>query len=111
MNRSDIEGKERGSDIDQNGSSTGTKISDEEEQILTDAYYNPRSPVAFSGIKKIHKYLKNKGIETIKPKKLKIWLSKQEAYTSHPSARRRFQRPWVIAFSVNYTLNAILFKL
>ena len=89
-------------DVHQSGSSSGTKISDEEEQILTDIYYNPRSPVAFGGIQKILKYLKSEGIETIKPKKLKIWLSRQEAYTSHRSARRRFQRPRVIAFSVNY---------
>ena len=51
-----MEEEERGSDIDKNGSSSGTKISDEEEQILIDAYYNTRSPVAFSGIHLIHKY-------------------------------------------------------
>ena len=72
MNRSDMEEQERESDIDQNGSNSGTKISDEEEQILSNAYYNPRSPVAFSGIKKIYKYLKMKGIETIKQKKLMV---------------------------------------
>ena len=37
-----------------------------------------------------------------KPKKLKVWLSKQEAYTSHYPARRKFKRPRVLAFSKNY---------
>ena len=101
MIRSVLEQQERESDADQNGSNSGTKISDEEDQILTDAYYNPRSPVAFNGMQKIYKFLKMRGIESIKPKKLKMWLSRQEAYTSHHSARRRFQRPRVIAFSVN----------
>ena len=41
-------------------------------------------------------------MDSIKPRKLKIWLSRQEPYTSHHSARRRFQRPRVISFSVNY---------
>ena len=102
VNRLDMEQQERESDVDQNGSNSGTKISDEEDQILTDAYYNPRSPVTFSGMQKIYKFLKIGGIDSIKPKKLKMWLSRQEAYTSHHSARRRFQRPCVIAFSVNY---------
>ena len=43
-----------------------------------------------------------KGVESIKPKKLKVWLSRQEPYTSHHPVRRRFQRPRVIAFSLNY---------
>ena len=88
-----MEQQERGSDVDQNGSNSGTKISDEEDQFLTDAYYNPRSPVAFSGMQKFYKFLKMRGMDSIKLRKLKIWLSRQEPYTSHHSARRRFQRP------------------
>ena len=84
-----------------NGSNSGTKISDEENDYLNGIYYNPRSPVAFSGFQRIYKFLKDEGKE-IKPKKLKVWLSKQEAYTSHFPVRRKFQRPRVLAFSKNY---------
>ena len=48
VNRSDMEEQERESVVDQNGSNSGTKISDEEKQILTDAYYNPRSPAYYA---------------------------------------------------------------
>ena len=99
VSRLDMEQQERESDVDQNGSNSGTKISDDEDQIMTDAYYN--SPVAFGGMQKIYKFLKMRGIDSITPKKVKIWLSRKEAYTSHHFARR-FQRPRVIAFSVNY---------
>ena len=85
----------------QNGSDSGTKISDEESDYLKDIYYSPRSPVAFSSFQKIYKFIKQEG-KNIKPKKLKVWLSKQEAYTSHYPARRKFQRPRVLAFSKNY---------
>ena len=44
---------------DQNGSSIGIKISDDVENVLTQLFYNPRSPVAFSGVAKIYNYLKN----------------------------------------------------
>ena len=64
----------------QTGSDSGTKISNEENNYLKDIYYNPRSPVAFSGFQKIYKFIKNEG-KDIKPQTLKVWLSKQEAYT------------------------------
>ena len=97
-----MEQQKRDPVVDQNGLNSGTKISDEEDQILTDVYYNLRSPVAFSGMQKIYKFLKMKGVDSIKPRKLKVWLSRQEPYTSHHPTRRRFQRPRVIAFSLNY---------
>ena len=97
-----MEQQERDPVVDQNGLNSGTKISDEEDRILTDVYYNLRSPVAFSGMQKIYKFLKMKGVDSIKPRKLKAWLSRQEPYTSHHLTRRRFQRPRVIAFSLNY---------
>ena len=83
------------------GSNSGTKISDEENDYLNDIFYDPRSPVAFSGFQRIYQFLKDEEKE-IKPKKLKVWLSKQEAYTSHFPAGRKFQRPRVLAFSKNY---------
>ena len=88
---------------DQTGSNSGIKISDEEEKYLKDIYYNTKSPVAFSGFQKINKFIKkNKEKESITPKKLRIWLSKQEAYTSFFPSKRRFKRPRVIAFYKNY---------
>ena len=81
----------------QNGSDSGTKISDEENDYLKDIYNNPRSPVVFSEFQKIYKLIKNEG-KDIKPQKLKVWLSKQEAYTSHYPARRKFPRPRLLAF-------------
>ena len=88
-----MEQQERDPVVDQNDLNSGTKISDEEDRILTDVYYNLRSPVAFSGMQKIYKFLKMKGVDSIKPRKLKVWLSRQEPYTSHHPTRRRFQRP------------------
>ena len=81
-----------------NGSNSGTKISGEENDYLNDIYYNPRRPVAFGGFQIIYKFLKVEGKE-IKPRKLKVWLSKQEAYTSHYPARRKFKIPRVLVFS------------
>ena len=72
-----------------------------ENDYLNGIYYNPRSPVAFSGFQRIYKFL-NYEEKEIKPRKLKVWLSKQEAYTSHFPARRNFQRPRVLTFSKNY---------
>ena len=54
----------------QNGSDSETKISDEENDYLKGIYYNPRSPVAFSGFHKMYKFIKNEG-KDIKPKKTK----------------------------------------
>ena len=58
-----------------NGSNSGTKISDEENDYLQGIYYNPRSPVTFSGFQRMYEFLKDWGKE-IKPKRLNVWLSK-----------------------------------
>ena len=90
----------------QNGSNIRTKLSDDVENKLSQLYYNPRSPVPFNGIDTIYNYLKDKkGFEKLSQlsrRDVKIWLSKQEAYTSHHPVRRKFPRPKVISFSLNY---------
>ena len=105
---------------DRNGSSIGIKISGDFENVLTQLFYNPRSPVAFSGVDKIFNYLKNNkeeldDFQKISRNDIKIWLSKQESYTSHRSVRRKFRRPRVISFSLNYqwdtdTANMVKYK-
>ena len=105
---------------DRNGSSTGIKISDDVENVLNQLFYNPRSPVAFSGVNKLYNYLKNNkneihNLQKLSRKEIKIWLSKQEAYTSHHPVRRKFRRPRVISFSLNYqwdtdTANMVKYK-
>ena len=103
------------------GSKNGLKVSNEIENKLKALYYDPRSPVAFGGVDKIYRYLKKNEMknltdhEDLTRKKLKIWLSKQDTYTSHHPVRRRFRRPKVIAFSKNYqwdsdTANMVKYK-
>ena len=88
------------------GSKDGLKMSSKLESKLQKLYYDPKSPVAFSGVDKIYRYLKKNEMknlnENLTRKKLKIWLSKQDTYTSHRPVRRKFRRPKVIAFSRNY---------
>ena len=88
-----------------NGSNSGIQISDEKQEYLRNLYYNTESPVAFSSLQKIFDFIKqNHNSETpkIKRRELEIWLSKQEAFTSHKGVRRKFKRPKVIAFTKNY---------
>ena len=71
----------------QNGSTIGIKISDDVENVLNQLLYNPRSPVAFSGVDKIYNYFKNnkeefQDFKILTRKDIKMWLSKQEAYLS-----------------------------
>ena len=76
--------------------------------------------MAFSGLDKIYNYLKNNkdeldNFQKLSRKELKMWLSKQEAYTSHHPVRRKFRRPRVISFSLNYqwdtdTANMVKYK-
>ena len=103
----------------QNGSSIGIKVSDDVKNVLNQLFYNPRSPVAFSGVDKIYNYFKNnkdefQDFKTLTRKDIKMWLNKQEAYTSHRPIRRKFRRPRVI-FSLNYqwdtdTANMVKYK-
>ena len=56
-----MEQQERDPVIDQNGSNSGTKISDEEDRILTDAYYNPN--ILKNGQVKFLPWWKERGIK------------------------------------------------
>ena len=76
--------------------------------------------MTFSGVDKIYNYLKNNKDEfgdfkKLSRKDIKMWLSKQEPYTSHHPVRRKFRRPRVISFFLNYqwdtdTANMVKYK-
>ena len=98
-------GEETGSlseSANQHGLNSGIKISPDLEIVLKEAYYNPSSPLSFSGFEKLYQFLKKNDQYKISRRTIKQWLAKQEAYTSHHPVRRHFKRPKVLSFSKNY---------
>lgn len=59
------------------------------EKILEKLYYDPSSPSAFSGARRLVEEGKKHGVPK---KKVEQWLSKQDAYTLHKKVTRKFRK-------------------
>jgi hypothetical protein len=59
------------------------------EQYLRDLYYDPESPVAYSGINKIWKKAKADGYKISRPE-VKAFLENQPTYALHKPIMKRF---------------------
>ena len=89
---------------DQNGSDIGENQSDK-DKILSSLFYDISSPVGYTSLSKIYRYLKsNDKYEKYKftKKYLTNWLSKQEVCGVYRPAKRRFNRPRVLSFYHDY---------
>jgi len=63
---------------------------------LNNIYYNPQSQGSFSGPEGVFRAAREQGHKKINRKQVKDWLKKQETYTRHRPARRRYPTNRVI---------------
>jgi len=69
-------------------------------RVLRKIYYDPSSPVAFSGIHAVYKHLKKMG-KKVKLTDIKEWLKTQPVYTLHKPVRHNFPRRRVIVSGID----------
>ena len=61
------------------------------EAILSDVYYNPENPSAFTGVENVYQTAKAKD-PTITRRGVREWMEKQYTYTMHKPIRKKFPR-------------------
>jgi len=66
------------------------------EKILNDIYYNPQSEGSFTGPEGVFRAAREQGLKKITRKQVKEWLEKQETYTLHRPAQRKYPTNRVI---------------
>jgi transposase InsO family protein len=79
------------------------------EEVLTQAYYDPKSFAAYSGVKNLRDYLlaKDPPIE-VSEVKIREWLLSQPTYTTMKGARKRFKSPKTLTSGPSYQFQADL---
>ena len=78
------------------------------DKVLRRIYYDPSHPAAYSSVNALYKSSKEYGI---KRKEIESWLKKQDVYTLHKPARRKFKRNKVVVFGINSQWQADLVDL
>lgn len=79
------------------------------EKVLKKLYYDPKSPVAFSGIQNLFEAVQSlKRFSHIKQNDIRDWLQKQNTYTLHKPIRKRFPRRKTIVAQVDQQWQADL---
>lgn len=68
----------------------------QEENDISNIYYNASKPAAYQGADKIRLTLKDKGINNIGIHKIRKWLQNQDDYSLQKPVRRRFKRAQVV---------------
>ena len=66
------------------------------EKVLSQIYYTLKNAGSFSGPEGVFRAAKEQGVKKITMGQVKKWLQKQETYTLHKPARRRFPKNRVI---------------
>jgi transposase InsO family protein len=66
------------------------------EKVLKEIYYDLQSGASFTGPAAVLRAAREKGYKKIKLKQVKDWLEKQETYTLHKPAAKRYPRNRVI---------------
>lgn len=66
------------------------------DKVLNKIYYNLQDAGSFSGVDALFRAAKERGLKKLKRKQVHDWLEKQDVYTLHKPARRRFQRNRVV---------------
>ena len=65
------------------------------DDLLTDAYFNPKKSTSYGG--KFHLQYITKNHKKLSKQKIEKWLESQDAYTLHKNARKRFpRRPTIV---------------
>ena len=62
------------------------------EKALKEIYYDPRHGASFGGAVKLLKAVRERGFANVSLNAVREWLMKQDTYTLHAPARKRFQR-------------------
>ncbi len=78
------------------------------DKVLRQIFYDPSHPAGYSNINVLYKASKEYGI---KRKEVEQWLLKQDTYTLHKPARRKFKRNKVVVFGMNSQWQADLVDL
>ncbi len=78
------------------------------DQVLRQIFYDPAHPAAYSNVNVLYKASKDQGISR---KQIGAWLKKQDVYTLHRPARRKFKRNKVVVFGMNSQWQADLVDL
>ena len=76
-----------------------------ETSSILKAYYDPSHPGSFGGIQALQRATK------LPQKEIIQWLKKQDTYTLHRSARRRFQRNRIVVHDIDHQWEADLVDL
>ena len=71
------------------------------DKYLTQLYYNPKRSGALGGVERLYHDVKKDGKYDISRAQLKKWLMKQDTYTLHKQARRRYKRNRVIVGGID----------
>ena len=71
------------------------------DEYLTQLYYNPKRAGALGGVERLYRDVKKEGKYDISRAQLKKWLMKQDTYTLHKQARRRYKRNRVIVGGID----------
>ena len=75
-------------------------LSKAKRKYLSEIYFNPASPLSYSGINKVWNGIRQDGRVT--KSELEEWLREQDSYTSYVGVRRKFRRPQVISPKTNF---------
>ena len=81
------------------------------DDLMSDLFYNLENSSAYSGINKLYDAAKTRKLEvSSKPtrKRIKTWLAKQYAYTTHFPARKTFRRVKTITWGMDFLFEADL---
>jgi len=68
----------------------------QEENVLSNIYYNASGPAAYQGADKIHLTLNDEGNNDIGIHKIRKWLTNQDDYSLQKPVRRKFKRAQVV---------------
>ena len=68
----------------------------EKETYLKSIYFDPAHPASYTGVDKLHRFVKDEKKYNISRGLVKRWLSAQQTYTNHRQVRRNFKRRRVI---------------
>ena len=77
-------------------------LTGEEEDYLASLYYDPENPAALTSPDLLYKQVKKEGRHSLSRGQIKLWLSKQDAYTLHKQTHSKFKRQPVYAPYKNY---------
>ena len=87
-------------------------VSEQQQRLLYQTYYNFKNGGAYSGFDKFWQSLENEGkTDALSKIGVKKWLNSQEAYSVHRPVIRHFKRRRVYVDSINQQFEADLFVL